>query len=187
MASRTRIVCLCEGEKGRSIDEVFINRLMKTLRPAWIRPQDSHFVRPVPCGGRKALIERMPQELRNCLDAGADETLMVWADCDDNCTDGEALKAVFWREAERQGITGEEFDRVVFIFAKDRLENWIQFLQSGKTDEAEEGPRVKNGKEAADAANTLADFCKAGKPVNDIPPSLRWSCKNWRALVERMK
>jgi len=36
----------------------------------------------------------MPQELRNCLDAGADKTLMVWADCDDNCTDGEVRALV---------------------------------------------------------------------------------------------
>ena len=187
MASRTQIVCLCEGEKGASIDEVFINKLIKLLKPAWIRPDDSNFVRPRPCGGRKALIEKMPGELRNCIDAGADKTLMVWADCDDNCTNGEALRAMFWREAERQGITREEFDRVVFIFAKDRLENWVQFLKTGKTDEAEEGPRVKNGREAADAANKLADYCKTGKPVDGMPPSLQWSCKNWRALVERMK
>ncbi len=187
MASRTQIVCLCEGEKGRSIDEVFINRLMKTLKPAWIRPQGSNVIRPVPCGGRKALIERMPRELRNCLDAGADKTLMVWADCDHDCTDGEKLMAKFWREAERQEISREEFDRVVFIFAKDRLENWIQFLQTGKTDENEEGPRVKHGKEVADAAIKLADFCRAGKPVDGMPPSLQCSCKNWRALVERMK
>jgi hypothetical protein len=30
---------------------------------------------------------------------------MVWADCDDNCNDGDALKAHFWKEAQRQGIT----------------------------------------------------------------------------------
>ena len=187
MASRTQIVCLCEGEKGRSIDEVFINKLIRALKPAWIRLQGSNFVYLVPCGGRKALIERMPQELRNCIDAGADKTLMVWADCDDSCTDGEALKTRFWREAERQGITREEFDRAVFIFAKDRLENWIQFLLTGRTDEEEEGPRVKSGREAADAASKLADFCTAGKPVDSMPPSLRWSCKNWRVLVERMQ
>jgi hypothetical protein len=157
------------------------------LKPAWIRPQGNNFVYLVSCGGRKALIERMPQELRNCLDAGADKTLMAWADCDDNCADGEALRAIFWHEAERRGITRDEFDRVVFIFAKDRLENWIQFLQSGKTNEAEEGPRVKNGKEAADAANKLADYCNARKPIDGMPPSLQWSCKNWGALRERMK
>ena len=187
MANRTQIVCLCEGEKGRSIDEVFINKLMKALKPAWLRPQGSNAVRLNPCGGRKAVVERMPQELRNCLNAGADTTLMVWADCDDNCTDGNALKAEFWRAAAQQGISQQEFDRVVFIFAKDRLENWIQFLQTGATDEAVEGPRVKTGKEAADAAKMLADFCKAKRPLEGIPPSLRWSCKNWQDLVNRMK
>ena len=187
MASRTQIVCLCEGTNGASIDEVFINKLMRLLRPAWIRPEGSNFVRARPCGGRKALIEKMPVELQNCLDAGADTTLMVWADCDDSCADGDALKASFWKEAERRGITKAQFDRVVFIFAKDRIENWIQFLNTGATNEAKEGPRLRHDREAADAAKTLAGLCKAGKPVDEMPPSLQWSCKNWRMLVERMK
>jgi hypothetical protein len=86
----------------------------------------------------------------------------------------------------RQGITKGQFDRVVFIFARDRIENWIEFLRTGKTDESKEGPRVKHNREAADAAKKLADFCKDNKPVPDIPTSLQWSCKNWRALAERM-
>ncbi len=187
MASRTQLVCLCEGRKGESIDEVFINRLIKTIRPKWIRPEGSNIVRPQPCGGRAELIDKMPGELKRCLDAGGNTTLMVWADCDDNCTDGDALKVVFWKEAERQGITKEQFDRVVFVFAKDRLENWIEFLQTGSTDESEEGPRVKHNREVADAAKKLAGFCKVGKPIDDMPPSLIWSCKNWRTHVERMK
>ena len=134
MASRTQIVCLCEGRKGGSIDEVFINRLIKSLDPNWLRPWGgSNTIRLMPCGGRKAVAEKLPEELRNCLSAGGDTTLMVWADCDDDCADGETLKASFWREAQRQGITKEQFDRVVFIFAKDRLENWIEFLSNSRS------------------------------------------------------
>lgn len=188
MASRTQIVCLCEGSKGASIDEVFINKLIKCLDPNWLRPWGgSNTIRLVPCGGRKALIEKMPAQLQACLAAGADTTLMVSGDCDDNCADGESLKTAFWKEAERQGITKEHFDRVVFIFAKDRLENWIEFLQTGNTDESKEGPRVKHNRIAADGAKKLAEFCRAGKPIDAMPPSLQWSCKNWRALVERMR
>ena len=187
MASRTQIVCLCEGTKGGSIDEVFINKLIKTLNPGWLKISGNNKLRLVPCGGRKALIEKTPAELQSCLNAGADTTLMVWADCDDNCADGETLKAAFWQEATRQGITKEQFDRVVFVFPKDRLENWIEFLETGKTDEAKEGPRKKHNREVADAAKKLADHCTAGRPVDGMPPSLRWSCKNWRALVDRMK
>ena len=33
MANRTQIVCLHEGIKGRSIDPVFINALIKALDP----------------------------------------------------------------------------------------------------------------------------------------------------------
>ncbi len=194
MASRTQIVCLCEGEKGggsgkhTSIDQVFISRLMKSLQPDWLRPRGgSNVVRLVPCGGRKTLIEKMPGELRTCLNKGADTTLMVWADCDDDCADGDALKDKFWQEAQQAGIGQTDFDRVVFIFAKDRLENWIQFLNTGKTDEAEEGPRLRHSKKAAEAARKLAKLCKAGRSVEDMPPSLRWSCKGWRSLVQRMK
>jgi len=187
VASRTQIVCLCEGRKGDSIDEVFINRLMKSLQPSWIRRQGSNIVRLVPLGGRSAVVERTPKELQSCHEAASDTTLMVWADCDDNCSDGEALKAHFWKEAQRQGIAQAQFDRIVFIFAKDRIENWIEFLLTGNTDESKEGPRVKNNREAAEAAKKLADWCKAGKPVNDMPPSLQWSCRNWRELAARMR
>jgi len=180
-------VCLCEGAKGSSIDEVFINKLIRSLGPKWLKPSGSNALRLVPCGGRAVVIEKTPGELKSCLGVGGDMTLMVWADCDDNCADAEVLKAAFWKEAERQGITKVQFDRIVFVFAKDRLENWIEFLQKGSTDESEEGPRVKHNREVANAARKLADLCKAGKPVDGMPPSLQWSCKNWRALVDRMK
>jgi hypothetical protein len=93
----------------------------------------------------------------------------------------------FWQEAHRNEISKNDFERVVFIFAKDRLENWIEFLETGKTDESQEGPRVKHNRTAADAAKKLAEYCKTGKPVDQMLPSLQWSCKNWRALAERMK
>ncbi len=129
----------------------------------------------------------MPKQLRLCLDAGGDTTLMVWADCDDDCADPETLKAIFWNEAQRQAISKEQFERVVFIFAKDRIENWIEFLTTGNTDESKEGPRVKHNRDAADAAKKLAKMCKEGKLRNDMPPSLQWSCQNWRTLRDRMQ
>ncbi len=186
--SRTQIVCLHEGEKGRSIDPLFITKLLKTLRPTWIRPwKGNNVIRAVDCGGRSALIERMPNELRACLAMGADTTLMVWADLDDDTTDGEQLKAKFWAEAQAAGITKDQFDQVVFVFAKDRLENWVEFLCTGKTDESREGPRIRNDRQVADAARTLADRCRNQITTPALPPSLGWSCRNWRDLVERMK
>ena len=187
MASRTQMVCLCEGAEGSRIDGVFINKLMKTLKPNWVRPEGSNVVRTQPCGNRPAVIKRTPTELGNCLNAGGHTTLMVWADCDDNCADGKALRELFWQEAQRQEITKEQFDRVVFIFAKDRIENWIEFLTTGNTDESKEGPRVKHNREAAEAAKKLASMCSENRAVDNMPPSLQWSCKNWRVLVERMK
>jgi hypothetical protein len=185
VASRTQIVCLCEGEKA-SADGVFIHALLRSLKPAWVRRDGSNMVRLRPCGGRKALIAAVPGELRACLARGADTTLMVWADCDHDCGDGEALKARFWEEAQSRGVGRDDFDRIVFIFAKDRIENWIEFLHTGVTNELQEGPRVRHGKEAAEAARKLARLGQAGRPVDGMPPSLRWSCRNWRALVERM-
>ena len=174
--------------KGQSIDEVFINKLIKCLDPNWLRPWGgSNTIRLVPCGGRLDVIAKMPEELRSCLAAGADTTLMVWADLDDNRDDGDALKADFWHEAQGKGISKDDFDRIVFIFAKDRLENWIEFLRTGTTDESNEGPRVKNNRTVADAAKALATMCNTGGSVKDMPPSLQWSCKNWRALVHKFK
>ncbi len=129
----------------------------------------------------------MPNQLKRCLEAGGHTTLMVMADCDDNCTDCDSLREQFWREAETQRITRSQFDRVVFVFAKDRLENWIEFLQTGETDEAREGPRVKHNRTVAAAAKQLADLCKRAKPVHGMPPSLKWSCDNWRSLTDDFK
>jgi hypothetical protein len=133
------------------------------------------------------VIEKLPAELARCLGAGGDTTLMVWADCDDACADPDELKAHFWKGAQGQAITKEQFERVVFIFAKDRIENWIEFLTTGNTDESKEGPRVKHNREAAEAAKKLATMCRENKPVSNMPSSLQWSCKNWRSFVERMK
>jgi hypothetical protein len=187
VASRTRIVCLCEGAKGASIDEVFINKLIKMLKPSWIRPEGSNFIRPQPCGSRSEVIKQTPEELKCCMSAGGDTTLMVWADCDDDCADADALKAKFWKEAKEAGITQDDFNRIVFIFAKDRLENWIEFLKTGQTNEAEEGPKLKYAKEAAEAAKKLAMLCREGNPVKNMPPSLQWSCNNWQTLRNRMR
>ena len=77
--------------------------------------------------------------------------------------------------------------QVVFIFAKDRLENWIEYLKTGVSDESQEGPRVKHNRKAADAAKVLADRCRNHTADPPMPPSLAWSCSNWRKLAERMR
>lgn len=188
MPSRTQIVCLHEGKQGRSIDSIFINALLKALDPAWIRPwKGSNVIRTIDCGGRAELLTRMPTELRGCLDAGGHTTLMVWADLDHDMEDAAKLKKEFWAAAKEAEISQNEFDQVVFAFAKDRLENWIEFLITGTTNEAKEGPRQKHGKTVADAAKRLAEMCKGSTAQPQLPPSLAWSCHNWRELVDRMR
>jgi hypothetical protein len=188
VASRTQIVCLHEGEKGRSIDPIFIRVLLRALEPAWIRPwHGNNIVRAVDCGGRKRLVERMPQELKSCIQAGGHTTLMVWADLDHDMENGDKLKERFWQVAQAAGITREQFNDVVFVFAKDRLENWIQFLLTGATDESLEGPRQTHDRPVADAARSLAKRCQGSESGPQMPTSLQWSCQNWRVLVERMR
>jgi len=187
VASRTQIVCLHEGPRGSNIDPVFIHTLLKKLDPAWLRPwKGSNIIRAIGCGGRNNLIARMPAELKACIAMGADTTLMVWADLDHDMDDGDQLRQKFREKAKQNGIADDDFDRVVFVFAKDRLENWIEFLLTGSTDEAQEGPRVKDGKRVAAAAKTLAQRCQGQLQGVQLPPSLNWSCQNWRRLVERM-
>ena len=90
-------------------------------------------------------------------------------------------------DAQQVGITKEQFDQVVFVLAKDRLENWIEFLLTGATDESREGPRQKYDRPGAEAAKSLAKRCMSGAAEPKLPPSLAWSCMNWRKLVERMR
>ena len=132
-------------------------------------------------------MERMSGQLRSCLAMGGNTTLMVWADMDHDMADGERLKQEFWTVAQQAGITKEQFEQVVFVFAKDRLENWIEFLLTGTTDESKEGPRLKHDRPVAEAARSLAKRCASGVADPKLPPSLGWSCQNWRKLVERMR
>lgn len=186
MASRTQIVCLHEGNQGRSIDPLFIRALIKKLNPGWIRPwSGNNIIRTVDCGGRNTLISKLPEEIKAAEGAGGNTTTMVWADVDDDMESPEALKDAFWAKCQTAGISRKSYDHVVFIFAKDRIENWIEFLNTGTTDESVEGPRVKDS-QAVSAARKLADLCLGGAPLPNVPPSLEWSCKNWRSLKDRM-
>ncbi len=129
----------------------------------------------------------MPGQLLSCLARGGNTTLMVWADMDHDMADGEKLKDEFWTVAKQAGITKEQFEQVVFVFAKDRLENWIEFLRTGATDESKEGPRVKHGRDVAEAARILAKKCAINAAEPKLPPSLGWSCQNWHKLAARMR
>lgn len=185
MPKRTQIVCLHEGKQGRSIDGVFLNTAVKDLNPAWLRPQTTGKVRFVPCDSRSALISRMPTELRTCLTMGGHTTLVVLADVDDDPSGPAALRELFWSRAESEGIERTQFDLAVFLCPRDRLENWIEFLNTGQTDEDREGPRIGKPADVTRAATKLAQI-RSGRENVALPPSLEWSCSNWRALVERM-
>lgn len=186
MPNRTQIVCLHEGKEGRSIDPLFIRALIKKLDPPWIRPwPGNNVIRTVDCGGRLRLMAKLPTEIKAAVQAGGDTTVVVWADVDDNMANPNALKSAFWAECQRAGITREQFEEVVFALAEDRIENWIEFLNTGSTDESREGPRVKDF-EAVQAARRLAELCSQGTTLPRMPASLQWSCQNWRALKQRM-
>lgn len=133
------------------------------------------------------MIAAMPGELLQCLRTGGDTTLMVWADLDHDMANGEQLKAKFWTAAEQAGITRPQFEQVVFVFAKDRIENWVEFLLRGSTDESKEGPRQKHDRPVADAAKALAKMCQTRASIPSAPSSLVWSCNNWKSLVARMR
>ena len=187
MSKRTQIICIHEGKQGASIDPVFVNSFLKAYNPEWIRPWGTSKVRLIAKGGKTELRAEFPKELRNVLKAGSDTTLIVFADIDEELQGGDELKALYWGTAQENGISREDFEKVVFIFSKDRIENWVQFLQTGTTDENVEGPRVGNNSTVREAAQKLADMCLGGKPVATLPPSLQWSCGNWHQLVNRMK
>ena len=190
MAKRTQIVCIHEGKKD-SVDLVFANAFLKAYNPGWLRPYTKPPMTGIvdfkPYGSKSVLLQNFPQELKNCIARGSDTTLIVLADIDDKLKNGEELKKAYWETAQEAGITREMFDKAVFIFPKDRIENWIQYLSTGVTDENTEGPRVKNNREAKDMARHLAEKCRRPQQIREtFPPSLEWSCHNWKNLVERM-
>jgi hypothetical protein len=184
MSKRTQIVCIHDGKT----DLVFANSFIKAYDPEWLRPQKTGLVRFVSCGGKSELRNTdFPRELKNCVAAGGNTTLIVLADIDD-MKDGEKLKQQYRTTAENAGISKEIFDKAVFIFAKNRIENWIEFLETGTTDENNEGPRVKENAIVRTAARKLAEKCRShGQSKDMFPPSLEWSCRNWQSLVNRMR
>jgi hypothetical protein len=140
MSKRTQIVCIHEGRKGASIDPVFANTFLKEYAPEWIRPWKTGLVRLVPYGGKSELRYAFPRELKNCDSAGGDATLIVLADIDD-MKDADQLKQRYWETAKNAEISKETFDKAVFIFPKNRIENWIEFwkpAQRMKTRKARE-------------------------------------------------
>jgi hypothetical protein len=186
MPKRTQIICIHEGKKGPSIDPVLANMFLKTYKPEWIRPWNTAAARFTGYGTKSELRKAFPKELRFCAAAGGNTTLVVLADVDD-LKNGDNLKAEYWEEAEAAGLSRELFEKAVFIFPKNRIENWVEFLSRGATDENQEGPRVKDLSTVRDAAKELAKICRSGQAPGPLPPSLEWSCHNWRALVERMR
>jgi hypothetical protein len=188
MLKRTQIICMHEGRKGQSIDPVFANAFLKEYDPEWLRPFATGKARFIACGGKAELQQRFPQELKNCNSMGSDTTLIVFADLDKLET-GDQLKDLYWKTAEKSGITREIFEKAVFVCPKYRIENWVQYISIGNTDENMEGPRVENdNKKVRDMAQVLAKKCRQIQQTKvSLPPSLEWSCHNWRILVERMQ
>lgn len=183
---RTQIICIHEGEQGRSIDPIFVNAFFRRYDPSWLRPWGTSKLRLVPYGGKTELKNGFASELKSVGVAGADITLMVLADVDD-LKSGSELKELYRKEAESAGISREEFDKVVFILPKYRIENWIQFLNTGFTDESVKGPRIHDNSIVKEAARKLADMCRSGGCNTELPTSLEWSCREWKTFIKRME
>jgi hypothetical protein len=121
VASRTQILCLCEGAKS-SIDSVFIRHLIKKLNPKWIRPWDgNNAIRIIPSHGRAELMRALPTEFNTARSIGSSTAIMVWADLDNDCSDGDQLKRAFKKVAKAEGMSDAEFESIIFAFAKDRM------------------------------------------------------------------
>lgn len=192
VAGRTRVLCLHEGESGRSVDPVFIRNTLEDLVSSWARPWNGqNTLRTQAKGSRSSLIAELPKEIKSLRGLGSSLTILVWADVDDKMPDCDTLKRQFESRCKADGVTKEEFDAVIFVFAKDRLENWIEYLIEGKTDESIEGLKVgkysKDTQRAKEAAQKLAKACKFNEPLVNCPPSLEWSCRNWHALTDEWR
>ncbi|GHV04066.1 hypothetical protein AGMMS50229_04640 [Campylobacterota bacterium] len=185
MPKRTQIVCLHEGVNN-NVDRVFINRLLKKLDLSWIRPYKTGDVRLVCGGGRNddQLYRVFVDELRKCSAAGGNTTLIVLSDVDD-LDSPNALQTIFDNKAREAGLSCA-LDKVVYIFPKNRIENWFEYLLNGSTNESQEGRRRDNEK-AREAAEILAQKCTQKQRDPQMPPSLKWSCEQWNKLTTRMK
>jgi hypothetical protein len=187
MAKRTQIVCIHEGHPGHSIDPLFANSFLKAYNPEWLRPWKTGLVRFIGYGDKTTLLNHFVPELKTCINYGSDVTLIVLADVDD-LKDCEELKRIYWQKAQEAGIKEDAFNKVVFAFPRNRIENWVEFLLTGKTNEGKEGPRIYDNTKVRDAGKKLAELCRNTGEMGEVfPQSLLWTCKNWHTLVSRMK
>ncbi|MCL2016106.1 MAG: hypothetical protein FWG68_07680 [Defluviitaleaceae bacterium] len=187
---RTQIVCLHEGEKD-SIDPIFVNAFLKKLNPTWLRPWAKSKVKLIPCTDKTTMLKHyFPVELERCTKMGADTTLVVMTDLDDDCANGDILRDKYRQIAENAEIDEKLFAKVVFICPKYRIENWIEYLNTGHTDENIKAPRTDNNS-AKMAAIKLADMCQKNVDKNignaDFPLSLKWSCNNWNEISRQLQ
>ena len=84
--------------------------MIRALDPSWLRPFKNAKTRLNPCGNRIGVLDRLPTEIRIAAMTGGDTTVMVWADCDDDCSDCEALKAKAWEVATFTRMVVQELE-----------------------------------------------------------------------------
>ena len=182
----TQIICIHEGVDN-SVDRKFAQAFLKQYKPSWVRPgKNNKGWQFESCGDNTNLLKQFPRYLDLCSRRGGHTTLVVLGDLDHSHKNGDELKEKYWKAANAADIKREYFDQVIFIFPKDRIENWIEYINMGHTNEEIEGPRVSI-EEARKAGKALAVRCKSSQALQNIPLSLAWSCNNWQQLVRRMR
>ena len=77
-------------------------------------------------------------------------------------------------------------DRVFIASPKWRIENWIEYLKTGKTDEKSQGPRLDDEGSARTLALDLHRKCLVKSPLLNVPPSLGKACEEWQLFRTKL-
>jgi hypothetical protein len=168
MAKRVEIVFLHEDTQHQSFGTAFLNKITRVRR-----------IEPVRMGRRSMLVNDFPRQLKAVRSRGGKAALVVLIDADHDSV--QEIREVLDRrlkEADMPTISPE--DPIFIAIPKWRIENWIEYLRTGDTDEAAQGARLIDEASARPLAAKLHETCLNGPPLASPPPSLEQACTEWQ-------
>lgn len=174
MGRRVQIVFLCEDSQHQSFGLAFLGELTGIRNIETVR-----------AGSRANVINRFPKELK-ALRSRSGSALVVMIDADkDSVSD---VRQIIDQKLAQTGEPPVRVKDLVFVASpKWRIENWIQYLREGHTDESKQGPRLDKENSCREDAKRLFESCIGNVALLQAPESLESACAEWKPFRNRIK
>lgn len=172
--ARVEIVFLHEDTQHQSFGTAFLNQI-KTMRR----------IEPVRKGSRALLVQDFPRQVKAVRSRGGAAALVVLIDADRDSVD--KVWNILNDRLKQEGMSVISSSDLIFIASpKWRIENWIEYLRTGATNEELQGPRLEDEGSAREDAGSLYQMCVTRALPPNPPPSLKAACEQWLAFRDKL-